>query len=510
MRWVLPALLAALPSAAASELTPYLAPQLTPLEHARAVSLDVRGLPLSLEDISHVEASGGLDEATLDAWLNSDDFVEQVVRHHKGLFLNNVVFDLDPFRRLRDYGQFGFGVWYVYYLAPTHRGAAMTNCTDYDADVNELNQPQSWLFHPNGGRDEGAVDVNPWWDMDSTIRVCAYDAQLTEVSEAGNDCSTLAGQADIDCGCGPNLIWCANDSSQRDVLDSLSEAVSQRVRDVTRDDQPYSDILTTPSVYLNGPLVNYYRHRVSFSNTLSSPVAAEDLPELMPDDRGSWVEVDVGDQYAGALTEPGWLLRHQTNRGRANRFFSEFLCGEFLPPESGIMEIAEEHPTPDLSRKPVCMSCHTVLEPWAAYWGRWQQVGASYYDEVEWPTYSEECASCAPYCSDAKCRLEYMTRPEHPHEDAFVGYFNPYVFLIGDAVDHPGLGPALWADGIAEDGRLARCAAEKAAIWLLGQREEDISPELIDGWAEDFTDSGMSYRSLIRSIVTSPAYGRAK
>ena len=42
-------------------------------------------------------------------------------------------------------------------------------------------------MHPNGGRDRGR-GREPWWDLSSTIRVCAYDAQLTEVSAAGNAC----------------------------------------------------------------------------------------------------------------------------------------------------------------------------------------------------------------------------------------------------------------------------------------------------------------------------------
>ena len=488
-------------------LTPFLATERPPLAHGRAVSLDLRGQPLSLAEVDALLASGELDDETLDAWLASPEFAEQVVRHHKGLFLNNVVFDLDPFRTLRDYGQFGFGVWYVYYLSPVRRGAAMTNCTDYDADVNELNQPLSWRTHWNGGRDEGAVDVNPWWDMDSTIRVCAYDAQLTEVSSSGNDCSTLEGQSDPECGCGPNLVWCSTAERQDRVTAALSEAISQRVRDVVAEDAPYTELLNDQGVYLNEDLVDYYRNRVQFSSTLSSPVPVEVLPSV---DADTWVEVAGGEELSGALTEPGWLLRFQTNRGRANRFFTEFLCGEFIPPESGILEIAEENPTPDLSQKPVCMDCHTVLEPWAAYWGRWQEVGANHYDAATYPAYSEECADCAPHCQDVYCRRNYLTRVRHPHEESYVGSFLPYVFLVGDAEEHPDLGPALWADEITADGRLARCAAEKAAVWLLGRPEQEIDPELIDGWAADFTASGLSYRALVRTIVTSPSYRSAK
>ena len=508
---VLYTLLVGLSPASADGLTPYLAAELMPIEHARAVSLDVRGTVLSAEESRAILTAGGLDATTLDAWLASEAFADQVARHHKSLFLNNVDFSIDPARSLRNYGQYQLGVYFVYDRTKVHRGALMTNCTDYDADINALNQPQSWLTRGDGSLDEGAIDVHPWWDIDTTVRVCAFDAQLTEVSSSGNDCSTAAGQEDPECGCGPNLMWCGNNTSVEQMMTAaLSDAVSERVRDVVYTDLPYSTLLTEPSVYLNGPLVAYYTHRVDFSDTLELPVPVADLPDIPADEADTWVEVPTDTQYAGALTEPGWLLRFQTNRGRANRFFTEFLCGEFLPPESGIMEVAEENPTPDLGQKPVCRDCHSVLEPWAAYWGRWKEVGATYYTEDAYPTFSDECYDCAPNCSDPYCKFSYMTQPDHPHEEDYVGWFNPYVFLFGDTLDHPSYGPALWADTIRSDGRLSRCAAEKAAIWLLGKPVEDISPELIDMWADDFSASGLSYQAMVRSIVTSPAYGRAR
>ena len=476
----------------------------------RAVSLDLRGITLSADELAAVQAAGGLEDSMLDSWLATDAFTEQVVLHHSNLFLNNVSFGLDPYQDLRDYGRYGPGVYFRYFLSQIYGRNAQSNCTDYDADVNELNQPQSWKLNAAGGRDEGAVDVEPWWAPGTTIRVCAYDAQLTEVSNAGVDCSTAEGQYDDECGCGPNLIYCSTQGQQNAVTGSLSEALSQRVRDVVGADESYANLLDQPTTYINGTLAQYYRHRVVYSSTLSSPVPVADLPSLTADDADVWVELEPGDQYAGILTEPGWLLRFQTNRGRANRFFTEFLCGEFIPPEDGIMEIAEENPTPDLSQKPVCMDCHTVLEPWAAYWGRWQEVGANYYDTETYPTYSEYCEECGPSCADTYCRFNYLLDPQHHHEDDYQFHFNPYVFLVGDAEQHPTLGPAQWGSEIAADGRLARCAAEKAAIWLLGRPEAELDPTLIDGWADDFTASGLSYRALVRSIVTSPTYRRAR
>jgi hypothetical protein len=502
--------LSAAPTSHASELSPYLAPERTLLEHARAVSLDVRGVVLTLDEVEAIRTAGELDDATLDSWLASEGFADQVVRHHQTLFLNNV----DPYgerlRYLRGYYASSGYIFYTYYRQHQLRDGGA--CTGYDADVNALNQPQSWITRSDGSIDEGAVDVVPWWDSTVTLRVCARDAQLTEISSSGNDCRTLEGDGDTECGCGPNLKWCNFEyrSGHEDFNRSMSEAISRRVWDVVYEDRDYTTLLTEPSIYVNGPLVDFYKNRVGFSNVFELPVPVEDLPDIPRDDFDTWVNLPTDTHYAGALTEPGWLLRFTTNRGRANRFFTEFLCGEFLPPEGGIMEIAEENPTPDLSQKPVCMDCHTVLEPWSAYWGRWRESGTVYYSEEVYPTYSEECAACAPYCGSTTGCGDYMLNPEHPHEEPYVGYFKPYVFLFGDMQDHPTMGPALWAETISDDGRLARCAAEKAAIWLLGKPEREISAEVIDGWADDFTASGLSYQALVRAIVTSPAYGRAR
>ena len=502
--------LSAAPASHASDLSPYLAPERTPLEHARAVSLDLRGKILSPDEVVAVLAAGELDDATLASWLASEAFADQVVRHHQTLFINSIDLYGERLRYLRGYYSSGAYVYFTYYRQYQLRDGG--SCTNYDADVNALNQPQSWITRSDGSIDEGAVDVVPWWNPSTTLRVCARDAQLTEISSSGNDCRTLEGDNDTECGCGPNLEWCNFEwrSGHQDFNRSMSEAISRRVWDVIHEDREYTTLFTEPSVYVNGALVDYYKNRVGFSSVFERPVPVEALPDLDRDDLDTWVELPTDTHYAGALTEPGWLLRFTTNRGRANRFFTEFLCGEFLPPEGGIMEIAEENPTPDLSQKPVCMDCHTVLEPWAAYWGRWKESGTTYASEDDYPTYSEECAACAPYCSYADGCGEYMTQPQHPHEEPYVGYFQPYVFLFGDMQEHPTLGPALWAETIADDGRLARCAAEKAAIWLLGKPEHEISPELIDGWADDFTASGLRYQELVRAIVTSPAYGRAR
>ena len=70
--------------------------------------------------------------------------------------------------------------------------------------------------------------------------------------------------------------------------------------------------------------------------------------------------------------------------------------------------------------------------------------------------------------------------------------------------------PKHWSQEIVDNQQLARCASQNAAQWLLGWSEEEIQEELINEWAADFSESGLNYRTLIRSIVTSPVYGRVR
>ena len=77
----------------------------------------------------------------------------------------------------------------------------------------------------------------------------------------------------------------------------------------------------------NGPLAFYYQHLDPFVARTS--LQSETIPQLEFDDTETWVEVEATEQFSGALTAPGWLLRHQTNRGRASRYYEGFLCKTF-------------------------------------------------------------------------------------------------------------------------------------------------------------------------------------
>ena len=505
-------------SAKADDLTPTKADDLNLYELARAMSIDLRGTVLTPEEIASIEESGTIEDSLIDSWMQSSAFEEQVIAHHKFLFWNNVSFQInDTTRILRGYSRLGYQTMYAYYRSGVLRGTYHTQCSDYPADVNALNQPQSWITRDyygyeaeTGWKDEGYVWVAPHWDMDNPIKVCAFDAQLTEISSTGTDCSTSEAKLDPECGCGENLKWCSIASEENKVETSISQALSERVRLILQNEQSYSALLTDSTSIMNGTMIEWYKNRSNFSASLSSPVPLEDLPNLDPDQEDTWISIPVEEHHPGVLTEPGWLLRHQTNRGRASRFYSAFMCREFQSPAGGIKELVEENPTPDLSRKPVCKDCHVLLEPWSAYWGRWSQAGGTYNTEDDFPTFSDECSSCAPYCGQGYCKINYLLNSTHPHQDDYIGWYKPYLYLQAENVENPTIGPRKWVEEIVADGRFAQCASQKAAIWLMGWSSDEIDYDWVQQWSADFEASGLDYRTLIRSIVTSPVYARSK
>ena len=124
----------------ANELTPIKADELDVYQIARAMSIDLRGMVLSSEEIDELQSSGTVEDSLLDEWLYSEEFEEQVVEFHKSLFWNNVSFSVNNQRRLlRSYSRFGHDTGYAYYRSGNYRGAYHTQCSDYPGCNSSIN-----------------------------------------------------------------------------------------------------------------------------------------------------------------------------------------------------------------------------------------------------------------------------------------------------------------------------------------------------------------------------------
>jgi hypothetical protein len=488
-------------------------PALDAQRYLRALSLDLRGTLPTPEEQDAVEADpdDALD-AFVDAWLSSDEFAAQVVRRHKALLWDNLT-NLQLLAVNAGLDRSG-QVYYRRQLARLYRGDIVP-CLDEPA---RFGPDGRILTRADGAANrEGWVEVHPYWDPSQTLHVCAFDAQPAEVSPAGTDCGTLAAYADPACGCGPDLRWCFQGASHQPVVQSMGEALDRLIFAQIREDRPYTELFDTRRAFVNGPLAYFYRHQTGVPRTYTYqpvPLDPQRLPDLAFTDRDHWEEVTLPAEHAGILTRDAYLLRFQTNRARANRFFDAFLCRPFSPPEGGLpVSDAASARNPDLQQRDGCKYCHAILEPASAYWGRWSTQGIAWLDPDRFPPTRDDCRLCALHgaaCS-TECRTFYVTQALSPEEQPYLGMLQSYEFRREDHVRNIERGPRLLAYTTIADGRLPACVTRRAAEWLLAR---DLDADGDADWMADltrgFVANDYSYRWLVRQIVTSPRYRRVR
>ena len=198
--------------------------------YARALSLDLRGVVPTEAELEAIEDAGGIDETTLDAWLASPGFEEQVILEHREHFWNLLDINLLATRRLN----LRNGIYFNNRRARYTRLATQTDCGEFEATVDEFNSPVEGSVQVNddGSLSEGYVWVSPYWAPDTTVKVCAFDAQTRAVTDEGIDCTTDEGFEDPLCGCGPNLQWCIDNNRERLIEQALAFDLNERVREM--------------------------------------------------------------------------------------------------------------------------------------------------------------------------------------------------------------------------------------------------------------------------------------
>ena len=497
------------------------APRLSRDEYLRALSLDLRGVIPSMEEYESVASLEDVPATLIDEWIASPEHAERVVRHHRDLLWPNVsnVRFVDFRRRVGTTGTGDATRWFRSSQTTTLaiRGANVP-CDDvaatFDADGNVAYRTE---LQADGrtARIEGWVAVEPYWAPGTSIHVCAFDAQERAISPGGRVCNTRDASADPDCGCGPNLRWCSIDALQTQLVSAFDEDVERRIAASIQADEPYTALFTSRRAFVNGPIVFYYRNltRVYDSVPLEPlPIDVAALPALDYGDADTWVEIELPEAHAGVLTSPLYLLRFQTNRARANRFYDAFLCQPFQPPTGGLPVAGEvESREADLQLRAGCRYCHAILEPAAAHWGRWMTQGAGFLEPATFPVFAPECAECArgeETCS-ASCS-SYVTRALSPAEEPYLGMLRAYEFLRPEHEINVEEGPiALVRDGLA-DGRFTECAVRTTSRWLLGRPLESEEEAWSRDLARSFVGSELRFSDMERAIVTHDTYRRVR
>ncbi len=483
----------------------------------RALSFDLRGtMPTVGETLAIAERDPEEDVpgALIDDWLASEAFAAQVVRRHRSLLWNNI-----SGQRLINDQQVLDRRSPAY--ASRRRARVYRERTEQGREVYCANRPAEWDDEGNlvleeresdGILQEGWVDVEPFWAPGTTVRVCGFEAQDNEYSADGTLCHSAAGLNKKDCGCGPNLLWCAPNNGG-EILASFAESIELLIAEMIEKDDPYTDLFETRRFYVNGPMAHFYRYLAQTASLRFNPLPfdVESLPDDIGwNDRDAWTVVELPTSSAGVLTHPIFMLRFQTNRARASRFYDAFLCQPFQPPAGGLPPADDEESLkPDLQERAGCKYCHSLLEPAAAHWGRWNEAGGGYLDPAQFPAVHPECVECAERGNcNGFCRAYYNTRALTEDEQPYLGMLPAMTFRRDEHQHVVDQGPKLLLREAVADNRFPRCTAQRAAEWLLGRDMNQKDQPWLDELSYAFVHSGFSYQALIKAVVTSDRYRR--
>jgi len=480
-------------------------------QYLRSLSLAVRGTVPTIEEFQALHDLDDVPDAWIDAWLTSTEFGVHVARSHRKLLWNRVD-NRNPYR--------AFGVtaapnsaWDQQVVYRGKHVGCLDEPAEFDANGNIVAQWSPTL----GAFQEGYVIVNPYWDLDIDMKVCAYNAQEAYMSPTGTECGTVAALADPFCGCGPNLQWCSTTDVGETVRQSMGLAVEKTIERTIVEGRPYTDLFVGNVTYVNGPLVHMWRHfahRAAYldrgETMLPLALDPDTLPDLPYTAVDTWVAVELPPEHAGIFTSPAYLLRFSTNRRRARQFFESFLCKPFLPPAGGLIIDEESAKEPDLQVRPGCQYCHKGLEPAAASWGRWVVRGAGYLEPIEYPAFREDCEYCALYGGCVfDCKRHYVTSGFTSKETDFIGWMKSYQFL--QEKDHPKVeqGPKLLFQKNIVNGTIAQCTTKNTISWLSRRTPRVYEADWVANLASVFAASGYDYATLVKAILTDPRFRRS-
>jgi hypothetical protein len=485
--------------------------------YLRSLSFHLRGQPPTMDEYRALDDQDDVSEAQIDAYLASPEFAQRTIRlHHKLLWprISNLQIVSDENRMSED----STGVWYRSERAGFYRGSTQlydgVPCLDQEAEF-EADGTIVTYEDTSGFIREGWVLVQPYWAPEETLKVCAFDAQETQYSANGTACASREGWNEMECGCGPNLDYCYTNDINGKLADAMTKDIDLRIARIVSEDLPHTELFTGRTAFVNGPLVHFLRHLTgSWRDIRFDPVPydVDHLPDLHFTDTETWLPVQLPTMHAGVLTSAVFLLRFQTNRARANRFYNAFLCRPFQPPVGGLPPADDKSAAePDLQQRAGCKFCHAILEPSAAHWGRWPERGAGYVDSEVYPAYREDCFACALNNDcEGDCRRFYVTRSFTPKVNAYLGYLESFVFRREEHVVNIEEGPSLLAMQGIVSHELPTCSARTALASALAREILPEENEWLDELALSFGTNDFSYRHLMKEIVTSDTFRRVR
>ena len=354
------------------------------------------------------------------------------------------------------------------------------------------------------------------------------------------ECSAnVAFQSTADCGCGVGLERCmpGNNSGNNPAaftfptrtplgtdqpLDAAtqsqddwnlfwwSQETQRFIERVFLDNRDFRDVLTARDTYVNGPLANFYRNYAAAS-CCSGPamnlgyVRPEPLTDpdnipasLLPHDTETWSRVaDRGPNAAGILTMPSFLVKYGSRRARAHVLYNAFLCREFAAENVELLPSTEVN----LMRRPGCASCHTTLEPLAAYFTRIQENDWTWLPPSRFPTLNPMCAGTTVAAMNSNCRTFY--------DPSFSTTTQGMLRSAYGSTANADAGPIGAGRAITQHAAFGACAVENITSSLLGRSLGPDDEAYKRTLTQTFVAGSYRTRALVRAVLLSDAYRNA-
>lgn len=448
-------------------------------------------------------------------------------------------------------GTFHEGAWHNAF-----NGSNARPCNGLDLVLGDSSEPAP------------VADVEPWWAPGTTVRVVGRSAVLERTVgdvDCGHEVSSGgASDARIECGCGPNLIYCnpagrwetfyiPNQDGQRR---QMWEEPSRLFAHLAWYDRPLSDWITgTYTVGTRKVQAAYVRHgRRTGAAQLdgyedwwrtdrwTSPAD----PHHEPTSPEAWSEFEIstrnpyflserevrfdprtdppeafrGVPAAGLLTSLGVNTSWARERVRAARLLEALACETFSPPP------ADQHfneYVDDPGAQGPCQHCHSRIDPAAIHFKRFTRYGKDFLllGAGQWHFPAEAWWNGRrPYHGDPWERIVRLWKPgtkmtpvseqaanANP-ETIWIDYLPPDQTLLGERSDGT-VGPLGFGKMLIASGRFDRCVARRLHEAVVGR---DIDPVVeagyLDTLAKSFVDGGRRVRPFVRSLVEGEVFAR--
>lgn len=303
-----------------------------------------------------------------------------------------------------------------------------------------------------------------------------------------------------------------SDQTTYGIFDAISEGPLALIEEVVLTGQPYSTIVTSPTLRVSE--VGAAVWGADFDS--SGPQWQEFTPT---DGRPAW----------GILSDGALWIRHASNgnnyqRARANMVASALLCEDFLTrdiPLGDDIDLSDDAAVADaVNTDPACVSCHQSLDPLGGFlWGYLSGFERNSVAAVN----SEACTPLAEMelkgsASQVLTQMKQgaLCYPLEPWTGGVNFESEGETYSMRDAWDLLGLrAPGYYGLGddqddlgryIAEDPRFATCTVKRFYSYLTQTDLDDVPLQTQSELLAIFEDTDMDARELAKAVVLSAPF----